>query len=257
VGIHPPRLPDPTAEAVEPVGHSRRGFLTRVAVGGAVLAVGTQVVPTGGLLPLGAQEDDPVVLDADETTVQFLASIALAAADAHRAGADVAGIPETTVEVIRSFGANHRSQAAAFNGVIPEEAEVTVPNETLLGEATAALAGADGEEAVLTVLRDMTEQIAATQLAALESGENQFDARTIAAALGTVSQQAVVLAVLGGESVEAATPATQTTDGALTVADYPVSFPDEEGAAEDAPAEEGSTTTAGEDADTTTTTTEG
>jgi hypothetical protein len=250
VGIDPPRLPDPTAEAV---GHSRRGFLTRVAVGGAVLAVGSQVVPTGGLLPLGAQEDDTVALDADETTLQFLASVALAAADAHRAGAEVAGIEETTVEVIRSFGANHRTQAGALNALIPEDALVTVPNEALLSEATAALAGAGDEVAVLGVLRDMTEQIAATHLAALESVEDQNDAGVIAAALGTVSQQATVLAVLGGDSVEAASPATQTTEGALTPAEYPVSFPDEEAPAE----EEGTTTTAGEDADTTTTTTEG
>ncbi len=257
MGIHPPRLTDPTAEDVEPVGHSRRGFLTRVAVGGAALAVGSQVVPVGGLLPVGAQEDGEVALDADETTIQHLASVALAAAEAHRTAATVEGIPETTVEVIRSFGGHHRSQAAALNGLIPEDAEVTVPNETLLGEVTSALDGASGEAAVLAVLRDMTEQIVATHLAALESVEDQNDARPIAAAMATVSQHAVVLGVLGGESIETASPETQSTDGALTPEAYPVSFPEEAAPAEEAPAEEGTTTTAGEDAETTTTTTEG
>jgi hypothetical protein len=260
VGTHPPRLPDPTAEAVEPLGHSRRGFLARVAVGGAVLAVGSQVVPTGGLLPLGAQEDDTVALDADETTLQHLASIALAAAAAHRAGAEVAGIQETNVEVIRSFGDHHRRQAAALNGLIPEEALVEVPNETLLSEVTAALEGAD-EVAALAALKDMTEKIAATHLAALESVEDQNDARTIAAALGTVSQHAVVLGVLGGESVEAASPETQSTDGALTPSAYPVTFAEEEDAAADgevpSQGDSSTTTTAGDDADATTTTTEG
>lgn len=256
MGIHPPRLPDPTAQVVEPLGHSRRGFLTRVAVGGAALAVGSQVVPVGGLLPLGAQEGE-VALDADETTIQFLASLALAAAEAHRAGAAVEGIPESTVEVIRSFGAHHRTQAAALNSLIPVEALVEVPNATLVDEATSALAAASGAPAVLGVLRDVTEQIVATHLAALESIEDQNNAAPIAAAMGTVSQHAVVLGVLGGETAEATSPATQTTDGALTPADYPVSFPDEEAPVEEAPAEEGTTTTAGEDADTTTTTTEG
>jgi hypothetical protein len=262
VGIHPPRLPDPTTEVVEPLGHSRRGFLARVAVGGAALAVGSQVVPVGGILPLGAQEEDEVALDADETTVQHLASVALAAAEAHRTGAEAEGLSESTVEVIRSFGGHHRSQAAALNGLIPEEALVEVPNETLLDEVTSALAGASGEEAVLAVLRDMSEQVVATHLAALESVEDQNVAAPIAAAMATVSQHAVVLAVLGGESAEAASPETQSTEGALTPSSHPVSFPEEDAAAEDAPAgdapaEEGSTTTAGEDAETTTTTTEG
>jgi hypothetical protein len=280
VGIHPPRLPDPTAEAVEPVGHSRRGFLTRVAVGGAALAVGSQVVPVGGLLPTGAQEEDEVALEPHEVTVQLLASIALAASAAHRVAADQADVAETTVEVIRLFGSHHRSQAADFNALIPEEAVVEVPNATLLAEVTGALEGAGDEAATLGVLRDLAERIVATHLTAIEEAEatdegtvkgvrEQNDDRTIAAAMATVSQQAVVLALLGGQSVEDASPEVQTAEGALTIEAYPVTFPEEEGADaaaaeeagdEAAPAEEeGSTTTAGdgEDADTTTTTTEG
>jgi hypothetical protein len=258
VGIHPPRLPVPTAEGVEPFGHSRRGFLARVAVGGAALAVGSQVVPTGGLLPVGAQEEGEVALDADEVIVQHLASVALAAADAHRAAADAAGIAEPTVEVIRAFGGHHRSQAAALNALIPEEVLVEVPNPTLLAEVTAGLEGASGEAAVLAVLRDMSEQIVATHLAALESIEDQNDAATIAAAMGTISQHAVVLGELGGDSVESVSPEVQTTDGALTPASHPVATAEEAAAEEAAPADgETTTTTAGGDAETTTTTTEG
>jgi hypothetical protein len=278
VGIHPPRLPDPTAEAVEPVGHSRRGFLTRVAVGGAALAVGSQVVPVGGLLPTGAQEEAELTLEPHEVTVQFLASVALAATAAHRVAAEQTDIAETTVEVIRLFGSHHRGQAAAFNALLPEEAAVEVPNATLLAEVTGALEGAGDEAATLGVLRDLAERIVATQLAAIEEAEasdegsvkgvrEQNDDRTIAAAMATVSQQAVVLALLGGQSVEDASPEVQSTEGALTVEDDPVTFPEEDGAdaaaadagTDAAPAEEeGSTTTAGgEDADTTTTTTEG
>lgn len=264
MGIHPPRLPDPTAPEADRVGHSRRGFLARVAVGGAALAVGSQVVPVGGLLPLGAQEGDDEVAELSEAAVQIqlLASLALGAAAVHRAAAEVTGVPEPSVEVIRSFGAQHGSQGAALNALLPAEA-VAVANETLVTEGSAAVQGG-AAPAVLAALRDQAEQLAATHLAALEVIEDQNDAQVVVRTFATISQQAVVLGSLAGEPTEAVVIETQTTDGALTAASHPVTTEAEDEAAAEAEGTEAggsdgesTTTSATEGGADTTTTTEG
>ncbi|HYI63043.1 MAG TPA: twin-arginine translocation signal domain-containing protein [Acidimicrobiales bacterium] len=245
MGTHP-RLPGLTADR-EPgeamplvlaadAGASRRAFLTKVAIGGAALTVGSQLVPATRLLPTsGAQEGgEALALDEDETRMEFLASIALAASEAYRAAAarTTDPLPEPVAEVVAAFGQHHSQQATTFLGLLPEgyDIESLAPNATLLAEQTSALDGADGAEAVLGALRSLEESLAATHFVALGALESQDDARVVATALPVCAQHATVLGVLEGRAPADVLPEAQTGEGALALADHPVTGGTEGGA---------------------------
>lgn len=249
MGTHPPRLPDLTDEIAPgdpglPLGGpaSRRGFLKRVAVGGAVLAVGSQVVPVGGLVPgAAAQEgdDEGVTPNPDEEQVILLAGVALAMAQAFTAAESASGLTEDVLATLRTLGAHAGSQASALNGLLPEViGTVTAPNQALADEATSALEGAD-QAAALGALADLQDRLGATYLAALGQISDINDARLVASLVPVPGQTAALLRTLADPTVDPASlvPEELTTEGALTPADYPPpapgeSVPDPEGETE-------------------------
>lgn len=188
-------------------------------------------------------------LTPDQERLTFLAGVALAGAAAFRAAAgdegtggtpgegseaapsdsttttlppiEVPPLAEPVVEVLRVFGSHHSQQATAMNDDL--EVVVDAPNTTLLTEVRSALGSAADETAVLELLRDLSERIAATHLQALGEIEDSTDAQLVATALPIVAQHAVVLGTVAPSPapLEELVPAEQTTDGALTEADYP------------------------------------
>ncbi|WCO65659.1 twin-arginine translocation signal domain-containing protein [Iamia majanohamensis] len=231
MGTSPPRLPDQTdtaADVDEPAGTSRRRFLTRAAAGGAVLVAGSQLVP-GGLLPAAAQdeggaddEDQDAELSSDEELVAHLASLCLAAARAFGLAVDPETSPlsEPVAEVVRQLGAFHTGQAAALNELLPVAVENT--NSTLDQELSRQVAGAStDQDALLGVLRDLEEDLAATQYVMLGAIDDQNDARTIAQILPVTGQEVVVLGTLAGAPFGELVPAEQTAEGSLSLAAYP------------------------------------
>lgn len=287
--------PDPTVDAEA----TRRAFLKKVAIGGAAVAIGTQVSPlrafaqeggdstegddtgedggdaTDDGTPEGAGEggssettqpgtgsesETEPELTADEQRVSFLAGIGLAAAIVYRAasgdeadpteaaaGEEDAATPSSTtttlpsitvpplsepvVEVLRVFGSHHAQQATGLNGLLATANDQA--NATLVAEVRGSLGTAADEAAVLTLLRELEERIAATHLQALADLEDANDAKLVATALPVVGQHAVVLGQIGPSPVplEELVPEEQTTEGALTEADYPAG----ETAAQDTP----------------------
>lgn len=231
MGTSPPRLPDQTDTATgqdAPAGTSRRRFLTRAAAGGALLVAGSQLVP-GGLLPAAAQdeggandEDQDAELSPDEELVAHLAGLCLAAARGFGLAVDPATSPlsEPVAEVVRRLGAFHTSQAAALNELLPVAVENT--NTVLDQELAREIAGAStDQDAVLGVLRDLEESLAATQYVMLGAIDDQNDARTVAEILPVTGQAVVVLGTLAGAPFGELVPAQQTGEGDLSVADYP------------------------------------
>jgi hypothetical protein len=225
----------------------RRSFLKKVAVGGAVVAVGTQIGPLRAFAQEGGGGgEEEVELTLDQELLSFLAGVAHAASLSFRAATgdepeedeeedteaeepttplpeiSVVPLAEPIVEVLREFGAQHAGQAAGLGSLLPEP--VAVPNATLLVEVRSQLDGAADQTAVLGVLRDLDERIAATHLAALAQLGDVNDAKVVAAALPVVGQQAVVLGSLATPPVEidALVPVEQSTEGALTPEAYPV-----------------------------------
>ncbi len=256
-------LPDATDASAElDADATRRAFLKKVAIGGAVAAIGTQVLPFDRLVPgASGQEgegDATADLGPDEPRMAFLASLALAGAAAYRAATgnepagdeeeaeaapsttttlppiDVPVLAEPVVEVLRTFGAHHAQQAVALNAAITTA--VAAPNATLLDELRTALGGSADEAAVLATLRDLEERLAATHLAAIAELEDATDASLVATTLPVLGQHAVVLGMIGEPPtpLEDLAPEEQTTEGALTEQTHP---------AEAASAEGGDTTT--------------
>lgn len=257
MGIHP-RLPGLTTDrdpgpavtaALADDGSSRRAFLTKVALGGAALTVGSQLVPATRLIPLsGAQEESEVTLDADETQARFLASIALAANQAYRAALARSGrpLPEPVAEVVRAFGAHHDRQAATLVTLLPDTVTLdTIPaNAAFLAEQTAAVEGAGSTDEVLGALRSLEEAVAATQFAAVGTLESQDDARLVATLVPVCAQQATVLGTLAGQGLAEVLPEAQDDAAALDPAAYPVGEVETES---DAPGDTAPTTGPGGD----------
>lgn len=254
MGIHP-RLPGLTsdrepAEALPaPVlaadaAESRRAFLAKVAVGGAALTLGTQLVPVTRLLPLSGAQEEAVELDADETIVEFLVSIALAGSEAFRAatGSSTVALPEPTVELLEVFGSHHADQGAALLALLPEGHEV-VANPGLVEAQTQALSAAGDPAGVLTVLRDLSDAVAATHFAALGELESQPDAAAVGSALPVVVQHSTLISALLEAGPEALLPPVQTEEGALEPGQYPVGDPAEEGEGSTPSSEGGGNTT--------------
>lgn len=271
---------------------ARRSFLKKVAIGGAAVAIGTQVGPLRAFAQEGEGDDgtgtgdasgdgsaespgeggatsdtttpgseseseETVELTPDEQRVTFLAGIGLAAAAAYRAatgdeapagegddegegGAAEGGggeeapsstttlppitvppLAEPVVEVLRVFGSHHSQQAAALGGLLA--APVDAPNSTLVTEVRSALDGAADEAAVLTILRELEERIAATHLQAIADMEDVNDAKIVVTALPVTGQHAVVLGRIGATPtpLEELVPEEQGTEGALDEAAYP------------------------------------
>jgi hypothetical protein len=112
-------------------------------------------------------------------------------------------------------------------------------------------AGAD-EAAVATLLASLEESLAATHLGAIATFEDSSFAKTVSQVLAVEEQQAVVLGRAGGASIEALTPATSSTEGALQ-AGQPVPASgfgtDDTGGSADG-SEEGNATDSGNETDT-------
>jgi hypothetical protein len=261
VGIHP-RLPGLTsdrepAEALPALavdaGDSRRAFLTKVAVGGAALTLGSQLVPATRLLPVSGAQEEEIALTADEELVEFLVSLGMAVAEVYKAA--VAGtanaLPEPTVELAQAFGNHHTQQASALLlGVLPE-GHAVVANPSIVTEQTDLLDTASDTTGVLTALRDLEDRVAATHFAAIASLESQVDARLVATALPVVAQHAAVLSTLITDDLDVVLPETQTDEGAFVAADHPLGDPEAETEGGGAPSSEseggGDTTTTAND----------
>ncbi|QYG93746.1 twin-arginine translocation signal domain-containing protein [Iamia sp. SCSIO 61187] len=227
----------------------------------------------------GTESETGPELTPDQERITFLAGIALAGAAAFRAAAgdegtdgasegeesedasgdattttlppiEVPPLAEPVVEVLRVFGSHHSQQATAMNAGL--EVVVEAPNSTLLTEVRSGLSSAADEAAVLELLRDLSERIAATHLEALGEIEDSTDAQLVATALPVVAQHAVVLGTVAPTPVplEELIPEEQTTDGALTQAEYPSqSGPDTEDTPGDTGSEQPEGSAGGEGAD--------
>jgi hypothetical protein len=142
---------------------SRRAVL-RGAAGGAVVAIGTAVVPVAGLLRPAAAQDTEKVLTEPELAA-FAETVELAAAAAYDQAAPRLAAPALQ-EAIAGFGGHHREHAARFAGAAGDKA-TGQPNPLLLHVLNDQLRDAPTEEKVAKVLYDLESGLAGTHLYAL------------------------------------------------------------------------------------------
>lgn len=141
---------------------SRRTVLRHALAGGAVVTIGSAVVPGGLLRPAAAQE-------AEELTEPELAAFAQAAELAAATAYDRAAGRLTTPalqQAVAGFGAHHREHAARFGAAAGDRA-TGQPNARLLQVVSDQLRDAPDERAAAKVLFDVESALAGTHLYAL------------------------------------------------------------------------------------------
>ena len=198
------------------MGHSRRSFLKRAGVGGAVITIGTSVLPVGRLLsPVYAQAGDAGV-------AAFAESVELAAVEAYKAAAASGKVTDAAVGSVAMLFASHHTEHGAAFGAAAGSAATGMPNAKLLEAVGPQLTGAVDQTALLRIAYDLENAAAATYMFALGALTSVEALQLTASILPIESQHAVVLGQVLGLPPTDYIPGFETADAAVTPADYPL-----------------------------------
>ncbi len=201
-------------------GQDRRGFLTKAALGGAALTVGSALVPVSRLLPRAMAAE---VTDTDVAT--FAASVEYAAVAAYQMGAPL--LSGAVLTAAETFAGHHQDHGDAFAGLVGGAKPAA--NAKLIEALTPTLQGLKTQEDVLAFAFQLENQAAATYLFALGVLTSPDAAELTASILPVESQHAVVLGSALGYAADTANylPVEISVAAmgaeALTPDDYPVS----------------------------------
>ena len=199
------------------MGHSRRGFLQRLGLGGAAVTVGSVALPLLKMMPAGAQASG------DAGIAAFAESVELAAVEAYKAAAASGKVTTPAVlQAATTFAGHHTEHAAAF-GSAAGSARTSKPNPKLLSAVSGQLQTAADEKAVIMLAYGLENAAAATYLFALGALTSTEALQLTASILPVESQHAVVLGSVLGLPPTDIIPAFETADKAVKPADYPIS----------------------------------
>ncbi|MCB1040087.1 MAG: ferritin-like domain-containing protein [Acidimicrobiales bacterium] len=200
-------------------GTSRRTFLVRSALGGALAAAGV-AAPTAGLLPFGGPisfagaQDDDLIIDADYAG--FAIPLELAAVQAYEKvlATTPAVLDDDATAYARAFQSHHQSVATTLATLLAEGADTPSADEDV-----AAQISATGDAAAIAgSLASLEDSLAATHLAVIPQLRDAITAKLAAQIAGIESQQATVLGLAAGTALEALTPAEAPTEAAIEYA---------------------------------------
>lgn len=201
---------------------TRRTFLTRTAVGGALVTAGALALPVSTLAPsAGARTAEQGKLK-DAVFAHFGTGLELAAVGAYRAAFDKDVLDDEWSRIALQFQSHHQAVADTLIELVDPDDPEPVAEAALTNRGAQAMEGATTQEAVLNALAEIEEICAATHLKAIGQLAEKSTARTVAQVLAVEGQQAAILAVGGGTAIAEVTPATNSGDAALTI---PTSVP--------------------------------
>jgi hypothetical protein len=196
---------------------SRRTFLTRTAVGGALVTAGALALPMGSLMPVaGARPADQGDLK-DPDFAAFGTAIELAAVAAYSAAFDTNLLDGEWADRALRFQGHHQDVADTLPELLDESAPAPVAEAAFAKRSIDAIKAAGDQNGILAALAVVEETLAATHLAGIGRLAEKSTARTVTQVLAVEGQQAALLAVASGSTVEAATPPTDSGDAALTI----------------------------------------
>lgn len=213
---------------------SRRAFLRRVGVGGALVgsvpllagraAAGTtttepQAVPISAVEATTTTAPPRQPTQDDLLLYAFAQSLELAAVAAYGAAAATGKISEAVLPVAVAFQGHHREHANAFGGLARRA--LNRPNQAILDAFGPQIAAAANEEELLTVAFNLESAAAATYIAALGQIEGTRGAEVVASIQPIESRHAVVLGQALGLDATDYLPAFQTTADAVGPDDFP------------------------------------
>lgn len=188
---------------------SRRTVLRRALAGGAVVTIGTAVVPVAGLLQPAAAQVVAKKLTEPELAA-FAEAVELAAAMAYDQGGSRLTTPALK-QAIAGFGGHHREHAARFAAAAGAKA-TGQPNAKLLQVVSDQLRDAPSEKAAALVLYDLESALAGTHLYALGVTETAPQLQLTASVLPIESAHAAQIGVALG--LPLAPPSTTPTAAA-------------------------------------------
>ena len=208
----------PTDPSTDPAtATTRRSFLTRTAVGGALVTAGAMAFPLSSLLPPGRRpgravrghERRGVRARSPRRSSWPPCSAYQVALDTGLLDASWTGWGRSLPEAPPDRGRHHRHPARrpshhAGSRPAPCPSSGPTPCPPLLTRKRSCWRS-----------REIEETLAATHLSAISVMIEKTTAKTVTQVLAVEGQQAALLAVAGGSTVESVTPATNTSDAAV------------------------------------------
>jgi hypothetical protein len=208
---------DPSTEPA--AATTRRTFLVRSAMGGALVTAGALASPLGSLLPTAGAQVGTSDLLSDEDFAAFAAPLELAAVQAYLTAVTSGTLTDQPLEWARLFARNHQSVADLLSTLIAEGEPAPRADATLSAQLTSSLEAAADVTAIAAVLAELEETIAATHLSAVEALADSTTALTVAQVAAVESQQAALMGSLSGTSIEELTPMEASLELALSPSD--------------------------------------
>ena len=191
---------------------SRRSFLTRTAIGGALVIVGALVAPATGLLPSLPAGAETLV---DPDLAAFAIPLELAAVLAYQAALDSGTLDATWTATVSKIQTGHQTVVTSLTTLLPTDATPPVASTEFSAPIVKAIQGAAAQEAVLASLSGMEDTLSATYLLALASIADPVTANVVSQALASEAQSAAALGRAAGTPIATLTPAVATTTTGL------------------------------------------
>ena len=200
-------------------GASRRQFLAGVGLGGAVLSIGSAILPMRKLVGPAFAQAAPS--DADIAT--FAASVEYAAVEAYKAAAASGKVKTKAVlDAATAFAAQHQQHGDAFKAAGTNKS--VAANKALLETVGGQLTKAADEKAVVELAYGLENSAAATYLFALGVLQTPAAYEAVASVLPVEAQHAIALGFVLGKPLTdpSLMPAFEKQDGFVDPAKFPV-----------------------------------
>lgn len=197
---------------------SRRTFLTRAALGGALLTAGSLAAPLDQLASVaGARTLADSGVD-NETFAEFATPLEMAAVQAYQAAFSGGTFSTEDAARLLSFQGHHQAVVDTLTPLIPEGAARPTADPDLQSRFTEQVRSSTDPKDIVTTLSELENVLSSTHLWAIGVLTDSSTAKLVAQVLAVEAQQSALLAITGGGSIAAATPQLATTDDAITPA---------------------------------------
>lgn len=194
---------------------TRRTFLTRTAVGGALVTAGAMALPVSGLLTAAGARPGEIGTLKDADFAAFATPLELAAVRAYTVAFDTGKLDATWSDTALEFQSHHQQVADTLLTLVPDTEPTPVVDAALAKKVGDTINAAGTQDEVLLALSEMEDILAATHLYGVGALVEKSTAKTVAQVLSVEGQQAALLAVGAGTAIPEVTPPTSTDDAAL------------------------------------------
>ncbi|MCU1352294.1 MAG: Ferritin-like domain [Acidimicrobiales bacterium] len=202
---------------------SRRDFMKKVGVGGALVTVGALAAPlaTAGAAPASAQAPAAAGDLTSDELLAFAMGIEYVGAQLYQLAGAKGSLDAAAATMVTTFGDHHQAHGDSFASLLGADDASKVPNKKLLDERSPTVDRAADQKAVLRALLAWEDTIAATYQSLLATTPDRTDAESLATVLAVEAQHAVSIGSLLKDTLDTLVPDSEPETGALDPAKYP------------------------------------